>query len=484
MNIRVKPIVMMVLMALVVPSVLAFTGHPDLTPTTQPQPLNDPPTAPTISGPSSGDAGSSYQYTVQSTDPDGDDIHYCFDWGDGDSLCSNYYASGEEADVSHTWDSEGDFTIEVYAEDRNGTASTTTTLTVSMPLSYSSMMAYPGMLRVYIVEPVSRWNNYDGDPYHYGFLDFAVEEELAIPFGETVERQITWNPSDAGYSDVSPDNIMAIAVVFNPQPREGKAYPPFRNPFDAHYVDAAAAVRPGETDQNENNGQFTHTVFVEEGTATWCPYCPAMAEALYSVYESQEFPLYFTALIADKSTKASDRLSIDYNLYGYPTSFVDGGRTTLLGGNVDADDFRNAIGDAATQDVHDIDLSISSVWNNGAMDINLTITNNEEGDLTDPELTITKPVLGGVYFQDSMVFQLPLNTAILFGNTTLQVNASDEGSGIARVDFSVCGELVATDTEAPYECTYDGTFGSHTLRVIVYDGWGNTAEAVMNLFVI
>ena len=136
MNTRVKPIVMMVLVALVVPSVLAFTGHPDLTPTTQPQPLNDPPTAPTISGPSSGDAGTSYQYTVMSTDPDGDDIHYCFDWGDGDSICSNYYASGEEATVSHTWDSEGDYTIEVYAEDRNGAASPTTTLTVSMPLVY------------------------------------------------------------------------------------------------------------------------------------------------------------------------------------------------------------------------------------------------------------------------------------------------------------------------------------------------------------
>ncbi|MFO8132311.1 MAG: Ig-like domain-containing protein [Thermoplasmatota archaeon] len=472
-----------VLLALVIPSVMAFTGQPDVT--TAPEQLNDPPTKPSIQGPSSGKTGTSYTYTFQSTDPDGDDINYCFTWGDGDGGCTNYVSSGEEATVSHTWDSDGDYTVEVYAEDKGGAKSDTATMTVTMPLSYgSTQMAYSGMLRVYIVEPTSRWDNYDGDPYHFGFLDFAVEEELAIPYGETVERTVTWNPGEAGYSDVSPDNVMAIAAVFNPRAHEGHAYPPFRNPFDAYYVDAAAAAQPGETGRNANDGQFTHTVLVEEGTATWCPYCPAMAEALNTVYESGEIPMYFTALVADKSTKASSRLSEDYNLYGYPTSFVDGGRTTLLGGGVDADDFRDAVGEAATQDVHELDLSMSAVWNDGAMEMNLSVTNNEEGDTTAPELSITKPVPGGVYFQDELLLQLPFSMAILVGNTTLQVDASDDMSGIARVDFSVCGELVATDTEAPYECTYDGTFGSHTLRVVAYDGWGNTAEDVLNLYVI
>jgi hypothetical protein len=33
---------------------------------------------------------------------------------------------------------------------------------------------YNGYLRVYVVEPTSRWDNYDADPYHFGFLDFAI----------------------------------------------------------------------------------------------------------------------------------------------------------------------------------------------------------------------------------------------------------------------------------------------------------------------
>ena len=48
----------------------------------------------------------------------------------------------------------------------------------------------------------------------------------------------------------------------------------------------------------------------------------------------------------------------------------------------------------------------------------------------------------------------------------------------------VCGELLHTATEEPYEYDYDGTFGSHTLQVIAYDRAGNTAENVINMYVI
>ncbi len=37
---------------------------------------------------------------------------------------------------------------------------------------------YDGQLRVYIAEPQSRWDNYNDDPYHYAFLDFAINEDI------------------------------------------------------------------------------------------------------------------------------------------------------------------------------------------------------------------------------------------------------------------------------------------------------------------
>ena len=97
--------------------------------------LNNPPEKPTITGPTSGEAGKSYTYTAVSTDPDGDKIFYCFDWGDGNELCTNLFNSGQQASASHTWKNEGDYTITVKATDENGAESEPATLRVSMPLS-------------------------------------------------------------------------------------------------------------------------------------------------------------------------------------------------------------------------------------------------------------------------------------------------------------------------------------------------------------
>jgi len=100
--------------------------------------LNNPPAKPTISGPTSGETGKSYTYTAVTTDPDGDKVFYCFNWGDGDEICTDLYNSGQEATVSHTWNSDGDYTITVKATDENGAESEPATLKVTMPLTYAN----------------------------------------------------------------------------------------------------------------------------------------------------------------------------------------------------------------------------------------------------------------------------------------------------------------------------------------------------------
>ena len=44
---------------------------------------------------------------------------------------------------------------------------------------------YNGRLIVYVVEQVSRWNMQDGNPYHFGFLDFAFDDKLSIEYLDT-----------------------------------------------------------------------------------------------------------------------------------------------------------------------------------------------------------------------------------------------------------------------------------------------------------
>lgn len=246
---------------------------------------------------------------------------------------------------------------------------------------------YTGTIKIYIAEPVSRWNMYDGEPYHYAFLDFAYNDEISIEYQDTIENTITWN------GDVSENNVIVIASIFNSKSYTEYAYPPLTNRFDAFYVDAAAGAKPGHTDYNKVTEEFTHTVFIEEGTATWCHNCPDMANKLNDLYNSEEYPLYFVALVSDENDNANSRLIDDYNVYGYPTAFFDGGKNVIVGSGVSVNTYISKIMNCGQRDVHELNLSLSVEWlGNGNLEITYSITNNENIENFSPEIpTITGP---------------------------------------------------------------------------------------------
>ncbi len=94
---------------------------------------NEPPTIPDITGPTSGKKGDVLEYTFVSTDPDGDDISYCINWGCGDpEICIGPFPSGEEQVSSHTY-GVGDYTIQIKALDTNGAETEWKTLDISVP---------------------------------------------------------------------------------------------------------------------------------------------------------------------------------------------------------------------------------------------------------------------------------------------------------------------------------------------------------------
>jgi len=86
------------------------------------------------SGPASGDHGTSYTYTASTTDPEGDNIEYLFDWDDGtDSGWVGPYASGATATADHTWTAPGTYDVTVTARDAGGSESNPSTpLSVTM----------------------------------------------------------------------------------------------------------------------------------------------------------------------------------------------------------------------------------------------------------------------------------------------------------------------------------------------------------------
>jgi len=96
--------------------------------------IDEPPDKPTITGKTSGKPRVEYEYKFISTDPEGDNIEYCIDWGDNSGeICIGPYKSGVKATATHSWSKKGSYVIKAKARDVYGAESDWSTFPVSMP---------------------------------------------------------------------------------------------------------------------------------------------------------------------------------------------------------------------------------------------------------------------------------------------------------------------------------------------------------------
>jgi len=102
--------------------------------TTQSEP-NDPPEAPDIYGPPSGPPGRQLSWAFSSFDPDGHDVKYIIEWGDGDTHETGYYPHSKAVEASHTYTELGDYTIIIKAEDEKGLQGPTSLFDVTITRS-------------------------------------------------------------------------------------------------------------------------------------------------------------------------------------------------------------------------------------------------------------------------------------------------------------------------------------------------------------
>ena len=95
---------------------------------------NHRPEPPIISGPTSGNPGTPYDYTFIGMDPDGDQIYYFIDWGD--HTVEEWIGPFDSEDpqiVSHTWETKGTYTIQAKAKDTHGAEGEVSDFVVNMP---------------------------------------------------------------------------------------------------------------------------------------------------------------------------------------------------------------------------------------------------------------------------------------------------------------------------------------------------------------
>ncbi|HIL33532.1 MAG: hypothetical protein CXT74_04455 [Methanobacteriota archaeon] len=89
---------------------------------------------------------------------------------------------------------------------------------------------FSGYIRAYIVEPVSRYDNYDGNPYHFGFLDYAFDQQVVLDPHEEVVLETVWiggdhNDSEGNdFSDISYNNLNIFVSFFNDESTSADDY--------------------------------------------------------------------------------------------------------------------------------------------------------------------------------------------------------------------------------------------------------------------
>jgi len=95
-------------------------------------------------------------------------------------------------------------------------------------------------------------------------------------------------------------------------------------------------------------------------------------------------------------------------------------------------------------------------------------------DTTPPTVVITKPQ-NYLYFVNLQIF--PLSSAIIIGRIDVDVNATDDDSGVDRVEFYVNDQLKSTDTTEPYSWKWsERVFSTCVIKVIAYDKEENSAS--------
>jgi hypothetical protein len=83
--------------------------------------VSNAPDAPILIGPTTGTVGIIYTYNATTIDPNGDDLYYFFDWGDG--TCGDWvgpFHSGTTVSVSHSWSDDGEYLVTISVKDSYG----------------------------------------------------------------------------------------------------------------------------------------------------------------------------------------------------------------------------------------------------------------------------------------------------------------------------------------------------------------------------
>jgi hypothetical protein len=108
-------------------------------------------------------------------------------------------------------------------------------------------------------------------------------------------------------------------------------------------------------------------------------------------------------------------------------------------------------------------------------------------DLNSPNLNILSPISGYIYKNNGSFRKkiLDENNTIVIGSINIELNLTDNGSGVEKVEIYIDNRLNDIIYEKPYEWYWDKfSINRHELKFIAYDFAGNKAERILNILKI
>jgi hypothetical protein len=393
---------------------------------------------------------------------------------------------------------------------------------ISVTIKNNEKQSYDGYLRVYITEINSRWNDYDNNPYHFGFLDYAFNESISISKENEITKEITWDGKERGYGDINKDNIMVIASVFNGEKHTGYAYPPNGNPFDAYYVDATTAAKPEKEVKpstlkgyvKNKDGEILSNVKITLKNSNYQNVTKTDANGYYEI---KNIPPAVYNLKAEK---------IDYKTYNDRINMPEGKivwkNITLLPEKI-VITLKGYISDRRTKNpIEDVKITVSNELyifdnntdENGYYEISIlpgtyNIKLEKEGYKTHtdiievgegkniywyneslqptnlpPEIRIERPEKGRLYVGDVDVAPFIPNKILVIGKITISVSAFSD-VGIKYVEFRIDNGPPIVDRKPPYERLWMySALGTHTIHIKAYDSYGRSTEKTLEIIKI
>jgi hypothetical protein len=198
-----------------------------------------PPSIPELNGPNVGRINKEYEFTAKSNDPEGDQIYYIFDWGDGTkSEWIGPFESGTEVKLTHTWAEIGNYSVKAKAKDVEGSSSRWTAphvIIIDVP-KIRIRLIQGGLFKIKIIvsnEGIAEADDIDWEINLNGgsiFLgrnskntidtiapgdEVTITSKAIIGFGK-INAQITLNGPECYYYRERSGNVFLFYVKINP----------------------------------------------------------------------------------------------------------------------------------------------------------------------------------------------------------------------------------------------------------------------------